>query len=321
MSNLIVKMKFGSHVYGTNLPTSDNDYKGIYLPTKEAILLQKVKKTLRESTGDQHSKNTSEDIDEEIFSIQRYFELLLEGQTVALDMLFVPDEFILQSSKTWDLIRDNRTKFIHSGVSAFAGYCRTQANKYGIKGSRMGAVRRSIELIETFDPYEKLDMYADTLKVFSSGVEHVDIVMCQGPTKEVDAPHLEVCNRKYPFHSKVDYVLKCLKKIFEGYGHRARQAEQNEGIDWKALMHAVRVQAEARELLATGHITFPRPEKELLLKIRQGFMPYKEVATIIEDGLEQLDLIQEESRIQKEPDRDFTNKLIMTIHEDIIRTS
>ena len=33
--NLIVKMQFGSHVYGTDLPTSDLDYKAVYLPTAD----------------------------------------------------------------------------------------------------------------------------------------------------------------------------------------------------------------------------------------------------------------------------------------------
>lgn len=318
MLNLLVKMKFGSHVYGTSLPTSDNDYKAIYLPTAEDILLQKVKPTIKQSTGDQHSRNTSEDVDLEIFSVQRYLDLLLQGQTVALDMLFVPDEFILEQKPMWDTIRDNKNFLIHSGVSAFAGYCRTQANKYGIKGSRMAAVKQSIELIGTFNQDERLQLYFNTLEQFAAGIEHVDIVMCPGPNKAEMAPHLEVCNRKYPFHSKVSYVLKNLQKIYDGYGHRARQAEKNEGIDWKALMHAVRVQEEAKELLSTSKITFPRPERELLLKIRKGEMDYKEVATIIENGLEELEEIQKASILPKEPDHDFAETLVMSIHHGII---
>ena len=321
MQDLVVKMQFGSHVYGTNLPTSDSDFKAIYFPSREDILLQQVKPTIKQSTGDQYSRNTSEDVDLEIFSIQRYFDLLLEGQTVALDMLFVPDKFILENSGLWNMIRENKDKLIHSGVSAFAGYCRTQANKYGIKGSRMAAVKKAIELLQTFKQHERLTLYADTLGVFAAGTEHVEIAMCPGPNKDELAPHLEVCNRKYPFHSKVDYALKNLQKIYDGYGHRAKAAGQNQGIDWKALMHAVRVQEEAKELLSTGNITFPRPERELLLKIRKGEMDYKEVASIIERGLEELEKIQETSVLQKEPDKDFVRNLILDIHSEIIRLS
>lgn len=322
MHKLLVKMKFGSHVYGTNLPTSDEDYKAIYLPSAEDILLQRVKQTDKDSTKeDPRAKNTADDVDIETFSVQRYFDLLLEGQTVALDMLFVPEEFIVYKTPTWDFIRANRDKFIHSGVSAFAGYCRTQANKYGIKGSRMAAVKNCINLIETYKKHERLELYQEMLKLVASTTEHVDIVMCQGPNKETLTPHLEVCNRKYPFHSKVDYVLKNLKKIYDGYGHRARAAEQNEGIDWKALMHAVRVQEEAKELLSTGKITFPRPERELLLKIRKGEMPYKEVASIIETGLEELEKIQETSILNSEPNRDFARLIVMNLHHSTVQSS
>lgn len=37
--DLIVKMKFGSHLYGTNTEDSDVDYKGVFLPSKKEILL------------------------------------------------------------------------------------------------------------------------------------------------------------------------------------------------------------------------------------------------------------------------------------------
>jgi predicted nucleotidyltransferase len=36
---IIVKMKFGAHLYGTATSDSDLDYKGIFLPTKEQLLL------------------------------------------------------------------------------------------------------------------------------------------------------------------------------------------------------------------------------------------------------------------------------------------
>ena len=32
-NNIIVLMKFGSHLYGTNTENSDTDLKGIYMPT------------------------------------------------------------------------------------------------------------------------------------------------------------------------------------------------------------------------------------------------------------------------------------------------
>jgi predicted nucleotidyltransferase len=43
---LIVEMRFGSHLYGTATPESDLDFKGVYLPEARDILLQRVKPTV-----------------------------------------------------------------------------------------------------------------------------------------------------------------------------------------------------------------------------------------------------------------------------------
>lgn len=87
--NLILKMKFGSHLYGTDTPSSDLDYKGIYIPSPREILLGRTKPTISISRKkDQFERNTSEDVDQEYFTLARYLELLTQGQTVALDVLF-----------------------------------------------------------------------------------------------------------------------------------------------------------------------------------------------------------------------------------------
>lgn len=66
--DLVLKMEFGSHVYGTNVPTSDHDFKGIGIPDGRDIIMQRAFKSINMSTGDDKSRNTAEDIDFEIFS-------------------------------------------------------------------------------------------------------------------------------------------------------------------------------------------------------------------------------------------------------------
>lgn len=145
----IVRMQLGSHVYGTNVPTSDLDFKAVHLPDARDILLQRVRPTISVSTkADRTRKNTADDTDFESFALQKYMVLLLEGQTVALTMLFTPDRWLLETTPLWDEIRANRHLWLHGGVSAFAGYCRQQANKYGIKGSRVAASRAAVVTLE-----------------------------------------------------------------------------------------------------------------------------------------------------------------------------
>ena len=94
----IVQMKIGSHLYGTATPESDIDIKAVYIPSARDILLQRVSPVVSESRiKARGEKNTPADTDCESFSLQRYLELLAEGQTVALDMLFSPDWAMLDS--------------------------------------------------------------------------------------------------------------------------------------------------------------------------------------------------------------------------------
>jgi hypothetical protein len=310
--DLLVKMQFGSHVYGTNVPTSDLDYKAVYIPDARDIVLQRVKPTIVQGTKeDKNSRNTKDDIDLEIFSLQQYLRLLMEGQTVAIDMLFTPRSFYQDKpNHIWEEIVANKSKFIHSGYSAFAGYCRTQANKYGIKGSRVNALRTIIGMLQAC-PFHHVKLM--DLEFLQKGElppnDHTKIVMINGP-KGTPEPHLEVCNRKVPFHATVKYALSIFQRIFDEYGQRALQAEKQEGIDWKALMHAVRVCKQSKELLTTGNITFPRPEAPLLLKIRKGELQYQTVAEIIEVGLEEMEAAAKLSTLQKEPDIKFSEELI-----------
>lgn len=303
----IFKMQFGSHVYGTNLPSSDQDFKGIFIPSPKDIILGRGKETINTSTNPGASKNTAEDTDLEMFSLKQYMKLLLEGQTVALTMLFAPAHNILISSPIYEEIIANRHKFLHKGISAFAGYCRQQANKYGIKGSRVAASRAATNFFEIFvarNPSTKLRDIWELIETTFTGLEHCEFINAK------DTRMLSICDRKVQEHVTVKEVHRIYKHLFDEYGHRALQAESQQGVDWKALQHAVRVASEAKELLLHHTITYPRPDSPLLLQIRKGELPYQQVADIIERGLVDLEQAQLASTLPAEPDREFAENLI-----------
>jgi predicted nucleotidyltransferase len=308
----ILRTKFGSHIYGTNLPTSDTDYKAIFIPNAKDIILQRAAQHhLNNTKTDSTKRNEATDVDDEAFSIQRYLKLLCEGQTVALDMLFTPDSFYDHQTAVWQEIKKNKDKFLHKGVSAFIGYTKQQAAKYGCKGFRVRALKEILDFLSNFMGYTKL-IEIEPLDYFVSlqNPEHIKFTMCNAPNNKVEK-HLDVCNRKIPLHATVKYAKEVFQKIYDEYGHRALLAEKNEGIDWKALMHAVRVAHEARELLLTSNITFPRPEKDLLLKIRTGSLPYKQVEEIIEEGLTSLVETQAKSILPEKPNYKWCDDFVL----------
>jgi hypothetical protein len=308
---LVAKMRFGSQVYGTSTPSSDEDFKVIFIPTARDILLQRATKTSRShSTGDEHAKNAAGDVDIEEFSLSGYMKLLCDGQTVAVDMLFVPEEHILESSVTWNEIRRARETFLSRSIAPFVGYCRSQANKYGIKGSRMAAAKAAVEALKNLDQGARVGDYNDELALLAVENEHIDLVPRFSKKNETHLWHLSVCGKLAPFTLRISRAVEMYEGLWYRYGERARQAMNNEGIDWKALMHAKRICDQAVELLATGHITFPRPNAEDLLKIRLGELPYTEVAEQIEMGMATLEVAMRESTLQAKPDRGFADFLV-----------
>jgi hypothetical protein len=319
--NKIIEIKFGSHLYGTDTPLSDVDFKGIYLPTAREIVLERVKRNISTSRPKREfEKNTKDDVDSEIFSLAEYLRLLCDGQTVGLDMLFAPDNFQVFKGKEYHLfqtIYDNKDKLLSKGILSFIGYARKQASKYGIKGSRVRAVKDTIEFLNTFDAtilLRELPLAA----FIARGDEFIRYAEGHDPNGAT-ITYFEVCGRKFQLTNSVKYSLAVLNKIYNEYGHRAKLAQENDGIDWKALSHAVRVNFEGQELLRTGFITFPCPNRQLLLDIKTGKMPYKEVEAIIETGLQELEAAQVNSLLREKPDVQWVDDFLYDVYSNIVK--
>lgn len=324
--NKIVEIKFGSHLYGTDTESSDLDIKGIYLPSAHEIILGKARKNVSTTRPKQEfERNNKDDIDQEFFSLKEYLKLLCEGQTCALDMLFAPDSFLIYKGERFDLFKhifENREKLLFKGILSFIGYARKQASKYGIKGSRVRAVKDTIDflngcnsglLLKDEEVKKELDAFVGFQKD-----EFINYVMLPDPNGTT-VTYLEVCNRKFQMTNSVKYTLAVLNKIYNEYGQRAKLAQVNEGIDWKALSHAVRVNFEGQELLKTGFIIFPCPERQLLLDIKTGKMPYGQVEEIIELGLKELEEAQKVSTLRDEPDIRWADDFLYEVYSDIVK--
>ena len=319
----IVTIKFGSHLYGTSTPASDIDFKSVHIPTPRDILLQRAKGSINSARQKaEKEKNLPGEIEEESYSLQRYLELASEGQTVALDVLFAPEWSMTEPpSPEWRIIMDNRTRLVTKKSAAFIGYCRQQANKYGIKGSRVAAARKALELltilVEQHGTTPKLGQFADAVSAQIAGVEHmvvIDIPLPSGSTIK----HWDVCGRKLPYTSSIKNARDIVQKLVNEYGARALQAENQQGVDWKALSHAVRVGTQAIELLQTGRVTFPLPNAEHVRAIKVGQLPYQEVSAEIEGLLELVEAEAERSSLPARPDYEWIADFVEQVYRSEI---
>lgn len=315
----IVQIKFGSHLYGTSTSSSDLDIKGLYIPTAKDILLQRVQPIVSYKRAKAHGeKNTPEDVDCEFYSPERYLMWLAQGQTMALDMLFAPDSaMITPPGEEWLQIKSLAPNLLTKQSGSFARYCRQQANKYGIKGSRVAAARLALEFLSEAEakngPTTKLLAVQDGLKSLSLTNEFLFIGKdVEGNGNEV--MYFEICGKKALFNASIKSARSIAQRLKDEYGERALTAERNEGIDWKALSHAVRVGREAIEFLTTQHITFPRPEAKHLLDIKQGRLSFHQVSEEIEQLLVEVEAASAASSLPDHFDQTLIDNFIEKLH-------
>jgi hypothetical protein len=302
--NLIVEMVFGSHLYGTATESSDRDFKGIFLPTAEEILLGRIPKTANSSTKDDSRKNVAEELDCEYYSLQHFLRLATQGQTVAIDMLFAPDNMVVKTEEfgwVWDRIIEHRSKLLSKQMQAFVGYARTQATKYSLKGDRLNKLQ---DFLAALDGCVWEDPIRDYWELLPRDDERVNP---QGLRE------LQIGGKWFGETTSVQLVEQTVKNAVNKYGDRAKNAANMGGADWKALSHAVRVSKELIELLSFRSVQFPLVDAPLLLNIKLGKLPLEEVQNILDRDLAFVELQAKQCLLPDKVDSKFWDRELVSI--------
>jgi predicted nucleotidyltransferase len=306
---IIVEMKFGSHLYGTNTPQSDLDIKGIYLPTFEDVVLGKVKKSITENTKSDNSKNSKDDVDKEYYSLHYFLKLACQGQTVALDMLHAPPEMIIQKSVIWNQIVKKKELFYTRNLKAFVGYARNQASKYGIKRSRLDSAKKILDILISYPINTKLkelwSVLPTTEHSFHTGKNKNGLLQ------------YSICGKTIQETMKVEYAYAIIKNYHDEYGKRAELARDNKGVDFKAVSHAIRSALQVKELLLDGTITFPLKDAKYIKAIKNGELHYADVvAPRLEQLMDEVSELSEKSSYPDKADTLFWDNFIVKIYRN-----
>ena len=300
--NILVKSIFGAHLYGTATENSDTDYRGVFMPIPRDVYFGKVPRTWSETTGPKHAKNASTDIDTEFYSLHYFIELALAGETVALDLLHSPESAWVEHSPIWEDLITHRHWFYSKNLTAFVGYARRQAAKYGIKGSRLSAAKRALEFLESHGEKRLRDVWNETWE--DEYCKHMD-----GEKERI----WQVCGRGLGESAHCDYLADGIRVFVQRYGDRARQAEQNEGIDWKAISHAFRAGYQAKAILTKGGFTFPLPEAPFLKEVKLGKLDYlTEAAPQLEALMDEVEQARTLSLLPDKADRKAAEAWLIT---------
>lgn len=326
---LLYLCKFGSHLYGTNSATSDTDYKGIFLPSKESCLLGTAPKHFSFNTKkNKDEKNTVDDLDVNLWSLQYFLNLLGQGETNAIDLLYSYSYKDMVVYDPWHnphchpltiLFSNHKKLFSVKNTKSFVGYAIGQARKYGVKGSRLGVVKKILEFIQNKDQLReiawatgKLDLYVHELLQFNFDSSYCFV-------KEVDAKPkpkmtLFVNGSQHHLDITMEEFYSRMKSEYEKYGERAKQAETNEGLDYKALSHAVRAIRQMEYLLKDGKIVYPLACAEELKAVKQGKLTWVEIEKLITEGLENIDTLQKTLTSEHNLDQKFVNSFVLTCY-------
>jgi uncharacterized protein len=88
------------------------------------------------------------------------------------------------------------------------------------------------------------------------------------------------------------------------------EIEAQFGYDVKAAMHALRLLYECKELVSTGSITLPRPERDFLIRVRTGKYPIDEVVEMSRGLVVQCTEAEKSSPLPEKIDRHAVSKLV-----------
>lgn len=321
----VIKAYFGSHLYGTSTPESDVDFKEIYIPSAREIMTDSVKNHMTLNTNDSASRNTKDDVDHELFSLKYFLNLASKGETVALDMLHTPPKSIVKSElpDVWEFIHANRARFYTTDMKSYLGYVRKQASKYGVKGSRVAALTQVVKVLNK-TPDEIVVPAGNKMK------NRVGLIQAELPITEFtywvqtkdekggDQLFYEVLGRKYGSTISVEMMKSSVYKLDKEYGERARQAEQNDNIDWKALSHALRGGFQLQEIYRTGDLKYPLADAELLKQVKAGNTDFKEVQEALEEVVSSVEILAKQARKNGMPSQvdmkfwhDFTEQVYL----------
>jgi predicted nucleotidyltransferase len=231
----------GSHLYGTSVPTSDYDERGVFMWPREYWV------------GLEEGRETIEDAKNDIVyhELRKFLRLCLACNPSVIELLFVPKNMWVHSTDTWEYIVAHRKYFLSTKARhTFTGYAHGQLK-------RLRNHKKWLDGEIPTDPKEYLAW-----------------------------------------------------KHWKEYRNPARhELEKKYGYDTKFAMHLYRLLDEGRELLLTGNITFPRPDAEFLVKLREGMWSYEEMMEHIEDINTLFDRWEGESVLPHSPDRKGAHKM------------
>ena len=314
--NCILKYEVGSKLYGTDTPTSDTDYSGIFIANKEYYfgLFSIDQVDVSEQSKLESGKNDTDAIDFTLYEIRKFIRLATDNNPNILEQLFVPENKIIHSTKYGMQLLENSNIFPHQGLyHRFVGYAHSQKKKMCIKTEHYNKLEEVVGFLQSTENHkEKVETIVPQLKSkFNLHTE--DIVLEHNYIQH----NVIVGDSKIPF----DFTIA---KAMEGLGGRIKifsnrkELVSRYGYEVKFGSHVIRLLDEALELITTGKVKFPLRNADMIRDIKCGKYTLEQLYAIADKLEKEIEVALVTCNLPTHPNTEKINKLLISTIEDFI---
>jgi hypothetical protein len=316
--HLLLLSKSGSQLFGTATPKSDLDVKGVFLPSKDSLYLQRAPQqfTSNSNPDDSGRKNSSDDVDVTVWSVQFWLKLLLRGDINAVSLLFSPSHpnAVIKGSDSSFLERLQHlepAKILTRDLGGMMGFAHSQAIRYSEKGKHLRAVQIATEHLGQVTGL--VGEVAQTIVNLVADSSLARIVVSDKNTEQ-----LLILEKAFDLTAKAQWAVKPLQDLEARYGKRARQAMGDGGVDFKAFSHSMRVLEEMRLLHTNGRIAYPHEPgfARVMTDIKLGQYEYDALVEMLDQKLEEVKISEIQSVLPKDADLEYADQFVLSLYEE-----
>lgn len=298
----------GSHAYGTNIATSDYDFKGVCIPTADYFFgFDKNFEQLERSANKGHPHDLV------IMSLAKFAALAAECNPNIIEILHVSPVDVWHIDEFGEELREMKDMFISTKARhTFSGYAHAQLHR--IKKHRSWLLSPPKE-----KPTRVSFGLSETSKVSKSELGAFDALVEQKFEVDINKEVLTLFLREKQYNAAKTHWDQ-YEQWKEKRNDKRAVLEAQFGYDTKHAMHLIRLMRMCKEILATGKVNVRREDFEELLNIRYGRWTYDEVVEQAENLDKECGELYKTSKLPHSANRVAINNKVVAMTERYLRS-
>jgi predicted nucleotidyltransferase len=301
----ILMVRHGSNAYGTNIATSDEDFKGVCIPPKEFHL-----GFLHTFAQYERMANKGHEADVVVYALKKFVGLAADCNPNIIEVLHVDDRDIIKMDHFGGTLRESRDLFLsRKARHTFSGYAHAQLKR--IKSHRAWLLNPPTE-----PPSRKEFGLPEERKVSKGELGAFDALGDEVEVLPKDVVRLFVAEKAYA--AKMTQY-KQYQNWLKTRNPKRAELEAKHGYDTKHGMHLLRLMRMCKEILEGKGVLVRRPDAEELLSVRFGKKSYDELIEEAEALDAECGELYKTSPLPHKPDREALDGLVIRMTEEYLR--